>query len=157
MCIISKSTNALCSTAKKNTGMEVWLFMQVISGCFCINSCTDWSVRNSNITLHNLPLLTCSLWMWLHAVQWLVACMQHRSVNVFSSRWHGQTSRLLGRWNLMWNKRRTKRNEGMDWMPEKKSLRATVTSRTTYIVCSRVCETVQLVLEGKFQNNPGPI
>lgn len=45
------------------------------------------------------------------------------------------------------------------WMLKKRKRKATtsVTGRTTYIVCSRLCGTVQLVLDGKFQNNPGPI
>jgi len=46
------------------------------------------------------------------------------------------------------------------WMLKKKKKKkatTSVTGGTTYIVCSRLCGTVQLVLDGKFQNNPGPI
>ncbi len=45
------------------------------------------------------------------------------------------------------------------WMLKKRKRKTTtsVTGRTTYIVCSRLCGTMQLFLDGKFQNNPGPI
>ncbi len=50
------------------------------------------------------------------------------------------------------------KNEGMNAKKKRKRKTTTsVTGRTTYIVCSRLCGTMQLFLDGKFQNNPGPI
>lgn len=71
----------------------------------------------------------------------------------------GQQIKMVRHSNGPWNsqaKRQTK-NEGMDAKKRKRKATISVTGGTTYIVCSRLCGTVQLVLDGKFQNNPGPI
>lgn len=80
---------------------------------------------------------------------------------------------LLSDWStnqgvvIMWSDTATghgihKQKDGQKWRDgcqknAKEKLQPRVTGGTTYIVCSRLCGTAQLVLDGKFQNNPGPI